>query len=42
MTDEAMIVLARLLPEKHRGVYSGRINEPLDRIQFIEPQRQPG
>lgn len=41
MTDEAMIVLARLLPERHRGIYSDRLDETLDLIQFVEPQRQP-
>lgn len=40
MTDEAMIVLARLLPEKHRGIYAGRLEESLELIEFIEPDRQ--
>ena len=35
MTDEAMIVLARLLPEHRRGIYAGRINENLETIQFL-------
>jgi 1-acyl-sn-glycerol-3-phosphate acyltransferase len=40
MTDEAMIVLARLLPEKHRGIYAGRLNESLEMLEFIDPHHQ--
>lgn len=35
MTDEAMIVLARLLPEKRRGEYALRVNEDLETVEFI-------
>lgn len=36
MTDEAMIVLARLLPEHRRGVYKKRVMESLDTIVFVD------
>jgi 1-acyl-sn-glycerol-3-phosphate acyltransferase len=34
MTDDAMIALARLLPEHRRGVYADRVQENLDTIRF--------
>jgi 1-acyl-sn-glycerol-3-phosphate acyltransferase len=35
MTDEAMIALARLLPEQRRGVYADQVDRPLTTIQPI-------
>lgn len=35
MTDEAMIVLARLLPENRRGVYASRVDEELETIRYL-------
>jgi 1-acyl-sn-glycerol-3-phosphate acyltransferase len=37
MTEEAMIVLARLLPEHRRGYYAGLIDRPLTLVEFITP-----
>lgn len=35
MTDEAMIVLARLLPEHRRGIYASRVDEDLETIRYL-------
>lgn len=35
MTDEAMIVVARMLPEHRRGIYADRVDEDLVTIQFL-------
>lgn len=35
MMDEAMIVLARLLPESRRGIYADRVDEELHTIEFL-------
>lgn len=35
MTDEAMIILANLLPEHRRGIYAERVNQPLQTIEWL-------
>ncbi|GAB4527532.1 MAG: hypothetical protein Fur0018_13220 [Anaerolineales bacterium] len=36
MSDEAMCVLAKMLPPERRGVYANEVNRPLETVVFLE------